>query len=41
MIISKIAPVLAVGFILCSVGSVNAKTYCAHYIGGPERIAQN
>jgi hypothetical protein len=41
MIILKIAPVLAIGFILCSVGSVNAKTYCAHYIGGPERIAEN
>jgi hypothetical protein len=41
MIISKIPPVLAIGFILCNVGSVNAKTYCAHYIGGPERIAPN
>src|SRR3984885_7329155 len=41
MIISKIAPVLAIGFILGSVASVNAKTYCAHYIGGPERMAEN
>jgi hypothetical protein len=39
MIISKMAPVLAFTFILCSVGSANAKTYCAHYIGGPERLA--
>jgi hypothetical protein len=41
MIISKMVPVLAIGFILCNVGSANAKTYCAHYIGGPERIAPN
>jgi len=41
MIISKIAPVLAIGFILGSVASVNAKTYCAHYVGGPERMAEN
>jgi len=25
--------------ILCTVGSANAVTYCAHYIGGPERVA--
>ena len=42
MIISKtIVPVLGFCVILCSVGSANAKTYCAHYIGGPERIDPN
>ena len=41
MIISKIAPVLVIGFILGGVASVNAKTYCAHYVGGPERMAEN
>jgi hypothetical protein len=36
-------PVLGICVILClcSVGSANAKTYCAHYIGGPERIDPN
>jgi hypothetical protein len=24
--------------ILCTIGSANAVTYCAHYIGGPERL---
>src|SRR6202044_2389891 len=41
MIISKIAPVLAIGFMLGSVASMNAKTYCAHYVGGPERRLEN
>jgi hypothetical protein len=42
MIISKtIVPVLSICVILWSVGSANAKTYCAHYIGGPERIDPN
>lgn len=25
--------------ILCTIGSANAVTYCAHYIGGPERVS--
>ena len=33
------AAILGVGATLCSFGSVNAATYCAHYIGGPERVA--
>lgn len=39
MIISKMAPVLAFTFVLCSFGSANAKTYCAYCIGGAERLA--
>jgi hypothetical protein len=35
---TTIATVLGVGAMLCSFGSVNAATYCAHYIGGPERV---
>jgi hypothetical protein len=42
MIISKtMVPVLAICVILSSVASANAKTYCAHYIGGSERIDPN
>src|ERR1700743_972975 len=41
MIISKIAPLLASGFIPGSVAPVKAKPYCAHYVGGPERMAEN
>ena len=25
--------------ILCTMGSANAATYCAHFIGGPERVS--
>jgi len=31
--------VLWVSAIICTVGSGNAATYCAKYVGGPERIA--
>jgi len=24
--------------VLCTIGSANAVTYCAHYVGGPERL---
>jgi hypothetical protein len=34
-----VATVLGAGAILCIVSSANAATYCAHYIGGPERVA--
>lgn len=39
MTLSKVAvTALGIGVLLCSVGSANAKTYCAHYIGGTERM---
>jgi hypothetical protein len=42
MIISKtIAPILTIGVILFGAASANAKTYCAHYVGGPERMDPN
>ena len=25
--------------ILCTIGSAKAVTYCAHYVGGPERVS--
>jgi hypothetical protein len=28
----------AMGIILCTLASANAATYCAKYVGGPERI---
>lgn len=28
----------AIFVIVCTIGSANAVTYCAHYIGGPERL---
>jgi hypothetical protein len=30
---------LSVGTSICTVGSGNAATYCAKYVGSPERIA--
>lgn len=30
---------LSVGTIICTIGSGNAATYCAKYVGGPERMA--
>jgi len=29
----------AIFVLLCTIGSANAVTYCAHYIGGPERVS--
>jgi hypothetical protein len=33
------ATALGLSAILGIIGSANAATYCAHYIGGPERVA--
>jgi hypothetical protein len=32
------ATVLGLCAFLCPIGSANAARYCAHYIGGPERV---
>ena len=34
-----VSTVLSVSVIICTIGSSNAATYCAKYVGGPERIA--
>ena len=33
------AAILGMSAILCIIGSANAATYCAHYVGGPERVS--
>jgi hypothetical protein len=34
-----VTTVLCVSAVICTIGSGNAATYCAKYVGGPERIA--
>ena len=36
---STTATVLGLSAILWTIGSANAAVYCAHYIGGPERVS--
>jgi hypothetical protein len=36
--LKDITIVLALGVILLGIGPANATTYCAHYVGGPERV---